>query len=208
MALIVTFSLAFFFSFIGSIPPGTINLTIVQMGLENRMNIAWRFAIASALIEYPYAWLAVAFEKWITSAPVILENLQLLTAVVMIALGISGLWSVNKPSPLTQKFNASGFRRGIILGVLNPLAVPYWLGITAYMKSQEWIDLSDGWRLQSYLLGVALGSLAILLVFAYLAKKIADRFQQSTLLKKIPGAMLLILGIYSLVQYLLLVNKS
>ncbi|HEY9009102.1 LysE family translocator [Ohtaekwangia sp.] len=202
MALIIAFCLAFFFSFIGSIPPGTINLTIVQMGLENRMSIAWRFAIASALMEYPYAWLAVVFEKWITSAPVILEHLQLLTSVVMIVLGILALWSVNKPSSFTVQLNASGFRRGLILGILNPLAVPYWLGITAYMKSQHWVDLSSPWRLQSYLLGVTLGSLAILLTFAYLAKKIADRFQQSVLLKKIPGITLLILGIYALMQYI------
>jgi threonine/homoserine/homoserine lactone efflux protein len=201
--VIVVFALAFFFSFIGSIPPGTINLTIIKLGLEQRMNIAWKFAIASAIIEYPYAWLAIKFEEWITSSPLILDNLQLLTAIVMTLLGVVSLWPSDTPSALAEKFNKSGFRRGIILSILNPLAIPYWLGITAYLKGQQWIDLSDAWELQSYLAGVTLGSLAILVVFAYLARKIASRFQQSILLKKLPGVMLLLLGLYAFAQYLL-----
>ncbi len=201
--VIVVFALAFFFSFIGSIPPGTINLTIIKLGLEQRMNIAWKFAIASAIIEYPYAWLAIKFEEWITSSPLILDNLQLLTAIVMTLLGVASLWPSDTPSALAEKFNKSGFRRGIILSILNPLAIPYWLGITAYLKGQQWIDLSDAWELQSYLAGVTLGSLAILVVFAYLARKIASRFQQSILLKKLPGVMLLLLGLYAFAQYLL-----
>ncbi|SKC76170.1 LysE family translocator [Ohtaekwangia koreensis] len=201
--VIVVFALAFFFSFIGSIPPGTINLTIIKLGLEQRMNIAWKFAIASAIIEYPYAWLAIKFEEWITSSPLILDNLQLLTAIVMTLLGVVSLWPSDTPSALAEKFNKSGFRRGIVLSILNPLAIPYWLGITAYLKGQQWIDLSDTWELQSYLAGVTLGSLAILLAFAYLARKIASRFQQSILLKKLPGVMLLLLGLYAFAQYLL-----
>ena len=50
------------FSFLGSIPPGTMNLAILQLGLEHKIKIALRFSIAVAIIEYPYAWIAVVFE--------------------------------------------------------------------------------------------------------------------------------------------------
>jgi threonine/homoserine/homoserine lactone efflux protein len=197
--IFLAFILAFFFSFIGSIPPGAINLSIIQLGLEHRMNVAWRFAI----IEYPYAWLAVKFAEWITSSPLILDNLQLLTAVVMTLLGIFSLWPSGKSFKLAEQFNKSGFRRGIVLSIFNPLAVPYWLGITAYLKSQRWIYLSDAWQLQAYLAGVVLGSLAMLIAMAYLARRIALQFQQSTWLKKVPGITLVILGLYAFIQYLL-----
>jgi threonine/homoserine/homoserine lactone efflux protein len=202
-AAILAFILAFFFSFIGSIPPGAINLSIIQLGLEHRMNVAWRFAIAAAIVEYPYAWLAVKFAEWITSSPLLLDNLQLLTAIVMTLLGIISLWPSNKPSRLREQFNKSGFRRGIVLSIFNPLAVPYWLGITAYLKSQKWIYLSDAWELQAYLAGVVLGALAILVAMAYLAKRIAAQFQQSIWLRKVPGITLVILGLYAFIQYLL-----
>jgi threonine/homoserine/homoserine lactone efflux protein len=202
MVLTLTaFALAFFFSFIGSIPPGTINLTILQLGLEHKIKIAWRFALAAALIEYPYAWLAVKFESFITSSPVVIENMQLITAIVMTILGILNLWSTTKPTSFTQKFSQSGFRRGIVLGILNPLAMPYWIGITAYLRSQHWVDLSSNLTFQAYLFGVSLGALAILILLMYLAKKIALGFQHNPWIKKIPGVMMLVLGIYAFGQY-------
>ena len=93
-AAVLAFSLAFFFSFIGSIPPGTINLTVLQLGLEHKTSVAWRLALAAALIEYPYAFLAIKFEKLITASPVVVENFHLITAIVMIVLGVMNLFPI------------------------------------------------------------------------------------------------------------------
>jgi len=202
MVLTLTaFALAFFFSFVGSIPPGTINLTILQLGLEHKIKIAWRFALAAAMVEYPYAWLAVKFESFITSSPVVVENMHLITAIVMTVLGILNLWSSTKPTTFTQKLSESGFRRGLVLGILNPLAMPYWIATTAYLRSQHWIDLTSNITFQAYLLGVSLGALTILIVLMYLARRIALGFQHNPWIKKIPGAMMLVLGLYAFAQY-------
>jgi len=202
MIALINIAVAFFFSFIGTIPPGTINLIILQLGLENKIKIAWRFALAAALIEYPYAWLAVKFEALITSSPLIVENIQLITAVVMTVLGIFNLISVQRPSKFSEKFNNSGFRRGLILGILNPLAIPFWVGATAYLNGQQWIDLSTPPGLHAYLLGISLGTLTLLIILAYLAQKIVTQIQHKTTLQRIPGIVLLGLGLYAFFQYL------
>jgi threonine/homoserine/homoserine lactone efflux protein len=201
MEALITFFIAFFFSFIGTIPPGTLNLTIIGLGLEHRLSTAWRFALAAAIIEYPYAWLAVEFEALITSSPVITDNFQIITAAVMIVLGIFSLWSSKKPSAFAKRFQESGFRRGVLLALLNPLALPFWVAMTAYLKSQQWVDLDTGSELHFYLLGVSLGSLTLLILLAYLARKVVSQFQGNTFLKKIPGITLFILGAYALTQY-------
>jgi threonine/homoserine/homoserine lactone efflux protein len=144
-------------SFIGSIPPGTLNIMVLQMGLENKIRTAMRFILAVALIEYPYAWIAVEFEYLITSSPVVQQNFKLLAAIVMLALGILALWSARKPSALTVKLQESGFRKGLILSILNPQAIPWWIGMTAYLKVQGWIVLDTNWRLHSYVLGTSAG---------------------------------------------------
>ena len=202
MALLITFLISFFFSFIGSIPPGTLNLTIIQLGLSNKIKAAWRFALATALIEYPYAWIAVKCEKLITASPWIIDNLHLITAVVMIGLGAITVWTPGKPSKLSIKFNDSGFRKGVILGILNPLALPYWIGVTAYLKSQRWIDLSTDLNRHAYLTGVSVGALTLLILLAYLARKVEAGLSHRTWQKKIPGYILLVLGLYALLQYL------
>ena len=71
MDLVLAFILGAVFSFVGSIPPGTLNLTVLQLGLQGKTAIALRFALAVTIVEYPYAWIAVEFESWITSRPVV-----------------------------------------------------------------------------------------------------------------------------------------
>ena len=201
--MIQAFIVSFAFSFIGSIPPGTINLTILQLGLEKKTNIAWKFAFAASLMESPYAWIAVKFANLILSNPAIVKNMHLISGIVMIVLGALNLWTSSRTTALAVKFSNSGFRKGLVLGLLNPLAIPYWIAMTAYLQTQQWIDLSSHLNLHGYLLGVFLGAFLILLLIAKLANRLADIFTHSKLLKKIPGVTLLILGVYALIQWFL-----
>jgi threonine/homoserine/homoserine lactone efflux protein len=194
------FAIAFAFSFIGSVPPGTINLTVLQLGLERKFSIAMRFGAAAALIEYPYGWIAVKFAALILSSPAIVTNFQLITGIVMVTLGAFNLWSASKPSNFSVRFNNSGFRRGLLLGLLNPMAIPYWIAMTTYCKSQGWIDLDTNSELHGYLVGVVLGALTLLSILVYLAGKIAPLFRHQGILKRIPGVVLLALGIYAFIR--------
>lgn len=196
------FILGFFFSFIGSIPPGTLNIMVLQLGLEDKVKVALRFALAVAIIEYPYAWIAVQFEHLITSSPIVLENFKLLAAILMTSLGILGLWSARKPTMITVRLQESGFRRGLILSILNPQAIPFWIGVTAYLKSERWIALDTNWRLHSYVLGTSFGVMALLTLLAVLAQKISSQFQQNRLIKMLPSIILLVLGLIAFYQYL------
>jgi threonine/homoserine/homoserine lactone efflux protein len=202
MGYFQNFVLAFVFSFTGSIPPGTINLTILQVGIERKLNVALRFALAAALMEYPYAWLAVAFESYITSSPVIVDNFKLIGSMVMLVMGALNLLSARKPTAFLNKLQGSGFRRGIMLGILNPMAIPYWIAMTAYMRLQGWIKFSNPYHLHAYLLGVSMGAFVILMIIAHLAQRMITAYKPGSFVKFIPGAVLVILGLYTFIQYL------
>jgi len=199
--IVQVFIVGFVFSFLGSIPPGTLNLMVLQMGLEHRIKAALRFALAVAIVEYPYAWIAVEFEQLITSSPVVMQNLQLWGAIIMTVIGIVSLWTVRKPSAISVKLQESGFRRGIILSILNPQAIPFWIALTAYLKYQGWIDISTGWRLHSYVLGTSVGAFMLLSLLIFLAHRVASSFRDNRLIRMIPGLVLLCLGIIGFVRY-------
>lgn len=201
MSYLWVFFLGFIFSFVGSIPPGTLNVTVLQLALERQVKTAFRFALAVSIIEYPYAWMGVQFEYYISTSPVILENFQLIAALVMTLLGISNLWPSGNPKGFARKFQESGFRRGIILSLLNPMAIPYWMGFTAYLKVQGWIDLSTVGLLHSYVFGTAVGTMALLSVLIFFAQRVAPYVQGSRWLKIIPGLILLGLGLYAWWKY-------
>ena len=190
-------------SFVGSIPPGTLNILVLQLGLENRIKTALRFALAVALVEYPYAWIAVEFEQWITSSPLVLQNFQLTGATVMTTIGAFSLWSARKPSDFSVKFQQSGFRRGLVLSILNPQAIPFWIALTAYLKIEGWIVLDTTARLHSYVFGTSVGVMILLSILALMARKVSATFQTSRLLRMVPGAILLFLGVIGLTKYFL-----
>jgi threonine/homoserine/homoserine lactone efflux protein len=185
-------------SFVGSIPPGTLNILVLQLGLENKLKAALRFALAVTLIEYPYAWIAVEFEAWITSSPAIQENFKLLAAAVMITLGVLGIWTAQKPTMAAVKMQESGFVRGLILSILNPQAIPWWIGVIAYLKSERWIVLDTPLRLHSFLFGTAMGVLALLVILAIMAERVSYMVKHNKTLAMAPGVLLLLLGLYTL----------
>lgn len=196
------FLIAFLFSFLGSIPPGSINLSVIQLSLENKLNAAFRFALAAALIEFPYAFIAVQFEDLLTSSPVVVHNFNLVAAAVMIALGIVNLWSLKKsPSKTMEKIRNSGFRKGILISLLNPLAIPFWTGITAYLNTQGWIQLTTKDTVFVYILGISTGTFFLLALLALLGKKLRPFLLKKNMVQLIPGIIFLLLGAYSLLQY-------
>jgi len=145
----------------------------------------------------------VVFEDWVTSSPIIVDNFQLITAIVMTVIGAFSIWSARKPSEFSVRFNESGFRRGIILSILNPMAIPFWVAYTAFLKSQGWIDVSTSWLVHSYVLGTAIGVLILLIIFAFLAKRLAHYVKDNRIVKMVPGVTLLVLGLYAFIRYLL-----
>lgn len=201
MDYLQVFLLGFVFSFVGSIPPGTLNVTVLQLGLDQKIGLAIRFAIAVAVIEYPYAWIGVQFQYWLTSSPMIIENFKLITAIVMTTLGIINLVPSKPATGFAKKFNESGFRRGVVLSILNPMAIPYWMGFTAYLKAQGWIDLSTTGLLHSYVFGTAVGALALLCLLIFFAQRLAPLVQGSRWIKIVPGLVLLSLGLYAWYTY-------
>ncbi len=202
LAYIQVFLVGLLFSFLGSIPPGTLNVSVLQLGLQKKVATALRFALAVSIIEYPYAWLAVEFESWLTSSPLIIENFQLITAVAMTSLGAFTLWTSHKPSAFSLKFNESGFRRGIVLSLLNPMAIPYWVGATAYFKAQGWLILSTNGLVHSYVLGTSVGVMLLLILFIFAASWLARYVQQNRFIKLLPGVVMLLLGLYAFAKYL------
>ena len=197
-----SFCIAFLFSFVGTIPPGTLNLTIIQLGLTSRIAAAWRMSLAAGLIEYPYAWAALEFQDLVTHQVNLSEGFHLLAGSVMILLGVLNFVSAARPSRFPRKSEKSGFRKGLLLGLLNPLAIPFWIAMTAYLKSYGWVDLSNQYEIHAYLLGVSTGTIALCMLLAYLAGKVVSHFQTNRFLQLTPGVILVLLGIYSFLKFI------
>jgi len=196
------FGIGFFFSYIGSIPPGSINISVLQLSLSGHVRAAIRFSIVACLVEFVYGFIAVKFQQWILSSPVIEDNFKLIAAVVLILLGIMTLRSGKTNNQWVKKLETSGVRKGFLVSIANPLAIPFWIAITAYLRTNHMVSI-DSSNQFIYLAGISSGTLALLMTITFLASKASKFIQNQERAKKIPGFVLLGLGVYSLAQLLL-----
>ena len=200
MQLVSLFFVGLFFSFIGSIPPGTINVSVLQLSIAGHFRTAMRFAVSATIVEFVYALIAIQFQFAISSSEVIQANFHIISATVMLLLGVMNLWPAKNKSRIRESFSASGFRRGLVISLLNPLAIPYWIGVTAFLQHQQWIVLNDNNK-YIYVSGISTGTFLLLLTLSLLANLVAPFVQNSQLVKKLPGLIFLALGLYSMFKF-------
>lgn len=197
----INFLIAFGFSFIGSIPPGAINISVVQYTIEGNLRAAVRFSIAAALIEFPYVITAILFSEILLSTTAIMDNIKLISTVLMFVLAIINTYSYFKPNPIS-KHRGKGFRKGVLISIFNPLAIPFWTGVTAYLLDQKWITINTAADYLFYGFGVSIGTLTLLILLIWVTRQFKIEIRNQKLSKLIPACVFYILGFYGLYQLL------
>ncbi|WP_462251254.1 LysE family translocator [Ekhidna sp.] len=200
--IIQVFLISFGISLLGTIPPATINITVMQLSLKRRAKSAIFLSLGAAILDTMYAGLAVKIQTFLSEQIEIANYFYLIAALVLIVLGVASL--LTKPANVEVEIKDDqkvGFMKGVILGALNPLAMPFWLGVTTYLQLQGLIDLA-GINYWSYILGVFFGEITLLIIIV----KVGSRFQSvatnRTIVNVIPGIAFILLGVINLGQWL------
>lgn len=171
------FLLAVAFSFFGSIPPATGNLITVQVAVTKSIRAALIFALGEVILEFIYGYFALKISDFIAETKANERYLNM--AVVPVFLSLSVYYFLNKKKinqeELRVNYKAS-FLYGLLIGLLNPLALPYWIFYFSYFYSNGWIEQNNPaqWAL---LAGIPAGSFLLLTVYAFLGKKIMTLFK-------------------------------
>jgi threonine/homoserine/homoserine lactone efflux protein len=176
------FFLGFSISFLGALPPGALNLTAAETGLQRGMAATFLFALGVATIEYAQAYLAIRFSGFLTANPQIQEYLHIAAVPIFALLAFGYLWVAlrsktktdAKDKPLDRSPSAPPFRKGLLLSLANPLAIPFWLAWAALLHSQNRLIL-DAWHIHIFVLGIICGTLVPLLFFGWLGRQLLQR---------------------------------
>ena len=90
LAIIELFFIGALISFLGQLPFGNMNLTATQLGVQESISNAWKYAAGIVVIELIYLRLALAGMDWVVAHKQIFTILGWVTVVVFMALGILG----------------------------------------------------------------------------------------------------------------------
>lgn len=201
--IIQTLLVAFFVSYAGSIPPGTINVSVMQLAMQKKQRAALFLALAASAVEFIYAGFTVQFHIFLNNEESIADYFRIITSLALIGLGIWNLTVKSSKESVIDKEakGRHGFMKGIMLGILNPMTIPFWLAITTYLENDELISV-EGLSFWMYLIGLSTGTFFLLLTVSALGKRFSKVADNKFLVLRVPGIILLGLGCYFLVKLL------
>ncbi|WP_423147653.1 lysine transporter LysE [Rubrolithibacter danxiaensis] len=175
--LFLTFFVAIVINFFGYIPLGNINLTTVQIAVNRGVKQALYFITTFSIVEGFCTYVLMRFAEWFASNEKWLYLLDWILIVVFLILGFLSLRASTHPKQV-QFRKRDSVRYGIILGIFNPMQIPFWMIGGTYLISHHWITTA-GWGLQIFSIGAAIGAFICLYLFVRFARYIQDKFALS-----------------------------
>lgn len=176
--LFLTLFLGIVLNMVGYIPPGNINLTVVQITISRGIRQAIYFICAFSAVEILFTFGVMRFVQWLSSE---IKIGDIIDVVMIFMFGILGIitWRSRKEMPKADYSKKDSIRYGMLLGVINPMQIPYWLFVGTYLISHEWIDIGYV-SLTVFSIGSGIGAALALYGFARFAQYIQEKFALSS----------------------------
>lgn len=189
--LFLTLIIGVLLNAMGYIPPGNINLTVAQLTINKGLRQALYFILSFSIVEVFFTFGMMRFARWVMSDIDVNDSVSELKlgtyvdAFMILLFLVMGTitWVNRKKIPKTRaednRSRKGSVFYGALLGVLNPVQIPFWLFFGNYIILHEWIR-TDYLSLVIFSLGSGMGSALALYGYAHFAKYIQEKFTLSS----------------------------
>ncbi len=202
------FFIVFIISFLGSVHPGPLNVSVVEITLKNSLKSGLIMATGGVIPEFIYSWLAIEGTLFFQRNRVIFNGLQWAMVLVLIAMGMATIFSKNKEIKTT--IVSSGlFLKGFLLSILNPQLLVFWLLITVYFQGIEFLQIDTIFEKIAFVLGTGIGAFALNYLYAIWANSKKDfifKHINQKLFNLLVGGSFLVMAVFQIVK--LISNNS
>jgi threonine/homoserine/homoserine lactone efflux protein len=171
------FLITFFISFVGSIHPGPLNLSVIQTTLQKGFYPALLLAFGGVIPEIIYGYLAVEGVKIFEKYPVVFNVMQWAVVPILLVLGLQQIIASRK---IKQEINYSKISnstsiKGFLLSLFNPQLLPYWIIILINYQNYNFLKINELSDKVFFVLGTSTGAFALNYVYAFIAQKQRER---------------------------------
>jgi len=182
-------------SFLGSLPLGVLNVTAIQLSVENGVKAAFIFAFGAMFVELVYVCITLRSMHWVSKKIRLFRLFEWVTIILILTLSINSLIAaVNMRgiSSIAPAESRHAFFSGMLLSALNPLHIIFWFGWSTLLIEKKILHTNKS-NYNIYATGISLGTIAGFAVFIYGGNYIIHQllFNQ-TLINWIIGVVLLI----------------
>lgn len=191
-------------SFLGSLPLGALNMTAMQVAVQESVRKALAFAMGVALVELIYVRISLKGIDYILANQQVFYILEWITVALFIVLAIASFNTARKPvsdqKSVLLKNGINRFWLGMSMSAVNPVQVPFWFLWSGYLFSIHWLH-STSFDFNVYTIGIATGTISGLLLFIYGGRWLMKRLNAGQrILNIMMGIVFLVSAIIQLVR--------
>ena len=188
-------------AFISLIPPGMLNMTAVRTKIEKGKKPALLFALGAAIVVIPQAYIALAFTKYFVKHPEVINQLTIAGIVVLFLMSIFFFIQARKKfKGEGKKKKGSFFLIGMLMSMMNMLAIPFYLVLSSVLEKKGLLIMSQPY-INIFVGGVFLGAFALFSVYVLFASIIEKKAQFiAKNINYILSILFLVLGIITLIK--------
>jgi threonine/homoserine/homoserine lactone efflux protein len=203
LTFLLHFAWGWLCGFLGTLPFGTINVSIAEAAIQRGIKVAISMAAGAAFIEFFQCYIALSFYHIITHNPSMERTIIIACIPIFLLAGVYYLLKKDHTStnPTTKAANVIGAAKGIVLSSINLMAIPYFVFIGGYLASSNHILLEPQF-IAAFSLGAVFGSFATFFIYAKLGQVIKRKSEKmSRYASKVVGMIFIAIAISQAIRY-------
>ncbi len=203
------FLITFFISFVGSIHPGPLNLSVIQTTLQKGIYPALLLALGGVIPEIIYGYLAVEGVMIFEKNPIVFNVMQWAVVPILLFLGIQQIIASRKPKQVVKlpmeassKITQAALK-GFLLSITNPQLLPYWIVILINYQNYNFLRIAELLDKLYFVLGTSVGAFALNYLYAHIAHRQKERIFKhinESLFEQIIGWTFVVMGLLQLIK--------
>jgi len=192
------FGWAIAISFLGTLPLGTLNLSVANYAFRHDWAGAAGFSVAAIFVEMMIVRVALVAIRRLERFTQFFRVFNILTCGVLLFLAFNSLlaaWQMETFRATVPFSFLNPWLSGFVLSLTNPLHLPFWMGWTAVLRAKNILGDQRG-MYNSFIAAIGLGTAAAFCIYAlsggYLIRLLGSR---QVILNWVVGVALLITAI-------------
>jgi threonine/homoserine/homoserine lactone efflux protein len=169
-------------SFLGTLPMGTLNVTAMQIGIQESIENALLFALGSLTVEMIYVRISLVGIDWVSRQVKLMRAMQWITLAIIISLAVGSIMAALHPSDAAKNVVLQNKLHRTLLGMfmcaINPVQIPFWFGWSAVLFSKKILQPMAA-QYNSYIVGIGIGTLMGNCVFIFGGRFLVKHIQNS-----------------------------
>jgi threonine/homoserine/homoserine lactone efflux protein len=170
------FLITFIISFLGSIHPGPLNLSVIQITLRKNISSGILMTFGGIIPEIIYGYLAVEGIQIFEQYPLYFQAMKWAVVPILLIMGYLELTQRKKNNDINDyafdEISSEKWKtvsKGFFLSLFNPQLLPFWIIILVNYQNHEYLKINDLSDKFYFVLGTSTGAFALNYLYARIA---------------------------------------